>query len=416
MHIKSLPISDLKPAAYNPRKDLQPGDPEFEKLKRSLTEFGYVEPVIWNKATGHVVGGHQRLKVLATLGHTEVDCVVVELDETREKALNVALNKISGDWDESKLALLIADLDAADFDAELTGFDDTEIQQLIGSLDEGEVEDDDFDLTAALEQAAFVEPGDLWTVGRHRLYCGDATSQADVELLMDGKRANLVLTDPPYNVAFESGSGLSIKNDKMGADAFYQFLLAAFTQMAGVCEKGASAYVFHADTEGLNFRRAFQDAGFKLSGCCIWVKDSLVLGRSPYQWQHEHVLFGWRPGGKHSWYADRKQTTVWNFAKPKKNADHPTSKPLDLLAYPISNSTQANAIVLDTFAGSGSTLMACEATDRTCYSMELDPKYASVILRRYAEHTGDAAGITVQRGGKQLAYLDLVKDVERGSA
>lgn len=416
MHIKSLPISDLKPAAYNPRKDLQPGDPEFEKLKRSLTEFGYVEPVIWNKATGHVVGGHQRLKVLATLGHTEVDCVVVELDETREKALNVALNKISGDWDESKLALLIADLDAADFDAELTGFDDTEIQQLIGSLDEGEVEDDDFDLTAALEQAAFVEPGDLWTVGRHRLYCGDATSQADVELLMDGKRANLVLTDPPYNVAFESGSGLSIKNDKMGADAFYQFLLAAFTQMAGVCEKGASAYVFHADTEGLNFRRAFQDAGFKLSGCCIWVKDSLVLGRSPYQWQHEPVLFGWRPGGKHSWYADRKQTTVWNFAKPKKNADHPTSKPLDLLAYPISNSTQANAIVLDTFAGSGSTLMACEATDRTCYSMELDPKYASVILRRYAEHTGDAAGITVQRGGKQLAYLDLVKDVERGSA
>lgn len=416
MHIKSLPISDLKPAAYNPRKDLQPGDSEFEKLKRSLSEFGYVEPVIWNKTTGHVVGGHQRLKVLATLGHTEVDCVVVELDETREKALNVALNKISGDWDESKLALLIADLDAADFDAELTGFDDTAIQQLIGSLDEGEVEDDDFDLTAALEQAAFVEPGDLWTVGRHRIYCGDATNPDDVATLMDGKQANLVVTDPPYNVAFESNSGLSIKNDKQSGQAFYEFLLAAFTNMANVLEKGGSAYVFHADTEGLNFRKAFIDAGFKLSGCCIWVKDSLVLGRSPYQWQHEPVLFGWKPGGKHSWYADRKQTTVWNFAKPKKNADHPTSKPLDLLAYPIQNSTQANAIVLDTFAGSGSTLMACEATDRTCYSMELDPKYASVILRRYAEHTGDAAGITVQRGGKQLAYLDLVKDVERGSA
>lgn len=413
MLIKTLPISELQPAAYNPRKDLQPGDAEYEKLKQSLSEFGYVEPIIYNHATGHVVGGHQRLKVLADLGHTEVDCVVVELDETREKALNIALNKISGEWDNDKLALLIADLDASDFNAELTGFDDDEIAQLIGSLNESEVEDDEFDLTAALEAAAFVERGDVWTVGRHRLVCGDATSQADVELLMDGKKANLVLTDPPYNVAFESGSGLSIKNDKMAADKFYDFLLSAFTNMAGVCEKGASAYVFHADTEGLNFRRAFIDAGFKLSGCCIWVKDSLVLGRSPYQWQHEPVLFGWKPGGKHKWYADRKQTTIWNFAKPRRNADHPTSKPLDLLAYPIGNSTQANAIVLDTFAGSGSTLMVCEATDRICYAMELDEKYASVILRRYAEHTGDAAGITCLRGGKEYAYLDLVKDVER---
>lgn len=413
MLIKTLPISELQPANYNPRKDLQPGDVEYDKLKRSLTEFGYVEPVIWNSTTGHVVGGHQRLKILEDLGHESVDVIVVELDETREKALNIALNKISGEWDNDKLALLIADLDASDFNAELTGFDDDEIAQLIGSLNESEVEDDEFDLTAALEAAAFVERGDVWTVGRHRLVCGDATSQADVELLMDSKKANLVLTDPPYNVAFESGSGLSIKNDKMAADKFYDFLLSAFTNMAGVCEKGASAYVFHADTEGLNFRKAFIDAGFYLSGCCIWVKDSLVLGRSPYQWQHEPVLFGWVKSGKHRWYADRKQTTIWNFAKPRRNADHPTSKPLDLLAYPIGNSTQANAIVLDTFAGSGSTLMACEATDRICYAMELDEKYASVILRRYAEHTGDAAGITCLRGGKEYAYLDLVKDVER---
>lgn len=412
MLMKPMPISELKPADYNPRKDLQPGDLEYEKLKRSLTEFGYVEPVIWNSTTGNIVGGHQRLKVLEDLGHTDVDVIVVELDETREKALNIALNKISGEWDNDKLALLIADLDASDFDAELTGFDDAEIQQLIGSLDENEVEDDDFDLTAALEASAFVERGDIWTLGRHRLVCGDATSVEDVELLMDGKRANLVLTDPPYNVAFESGSGLSIKNDKMDGDKFYDFLLSAFSNMVGVCEKGASAYVFHADTEGLNFRRAFVEAGFYLSGCCIWVKDSLVLGRSPYQWQHEPVLFGWVKTGKHKWYADRKQTTIWNFAKPRRNADHPTSKPLDLLAYPIGNSTQANAIVLDTFAGSGSTLMAAEATDRICYCMELDEKYASVILRRYAEHTGDAAGITCLRGGKEYSYLDLVRDVE----
>ena len=177
MRIEQLPIADLHPAAYNPRKDLKPGDPEYEKLKRSLTEFGYVEPVIWNQTTGHVVGGHQRLKILEDLGETSVDCVVVELDETREKALNVALNKISGEWDQDKLALLIADLDASDFNAELTGFDDAEIQQLIGSLDEDEVADDDFDLTAALEAAAFVERGDIWTLGRHRLVCGDATSQ-----------------------------------------------------------------------------------------------------------------------------------------------------------------------------------------------------------------------------------------------
>lgn len=415
MLIQNLPISKLTPATYNPRKELKPGDAEFEKLTRSLSEFGYVEPVIWNKTTGNVVGGHQRLTALKHLGHTEVDCVVVELDEVREKALNVALNKISGDWDEAKLALVIADLDVADFDAELTGFDEAEIASLIGSLDETEIQDDKFDLTAALEAAAFAKRGDIWTLGRHRLVCGDATDATDVANLMDGKLANLVLTDPPYNVAFESNSGLSIKNDKMADDAFAKFLTDAFTLMAEHCEKGASAYIFHADTEGLNFRQAFQDAGFYLSGTCIWVKDSLVLGRSPYQWQHEPVLFGWLKGGKHSWYADRKQTTVWNFAKPRKNSDHPTSKPLDLLGYPITNSTQANAIVLDTFAGSGSTLMACEALGRVAYCMELDEKYASVILRRYAEHTGDATSISCIRDGTEYSYLDLVKEVERAA-
>ena len=413
MQLKNLPLSKLTPADYNPRKDLKPGDPDYEKLKRSLSEFGYVEPVIWNKVTGQVVGGHQRIKILRDLGYESVDCVVVELDETREKALNVALNKISGDWDESKLALLIADLDAADFDAELTGFDEAEIQSLIGSLDDDFIEDDGFDLTAALESAAFVQRGDIWRVGRHRMLCGDATNPADVEALMDGKRANLVVTDPPYNVDFKSSSGLKIAGDKQDANAFYGFLLAAFTNMAQALAKGGSAYVFHADTEGLNFRRAFGDAGFYLSGCCVWVKDSLVLGRSPYQWCHEPVLYGWKKDGRHAWYSDRKQTTVWNFAKPRKNSDHPTSKPLDLLAYPIRNSTQANAIILDTFAGSGSTLMAAEATDRTCYCMELDEKYASVVLRRYAEATGDAAGITCTRGGKEYEYLDLVKQVDR---
>lgn len=413
MKIEQRPIAELTPADYNPRKDLKPGDAEYEKLKASIQQFGYVEPAIFNQTTGRLVSGHQRLKVMADLGMETADVVIVELDETREKALNVALNKINGEWDEPKLSLLIADLQASDFDVTLTGFDTGEIEALLSLGDEAEVTDDGFDLDEALEAAAFVEPGDLWTLGEHRLLCGDATKTEDVQRLMGGKQANLILTDPPYNASFTSSSGLSIKNDSMGDEAFYQFLLAAFTNMVEVAEPGASAYVFHADTEGLNFRRAFKEAGLYLSGTCIWVKNSLVLGRSPYQWQHEPVLFGWKQGGKHRWFAGRSETTVWRFDKPSKNSDHPTSKPLDLMGYPIRNSTPTNAIVLDTFAGSGSTLMAAAQLGRIAYSIELDPKYASVILRRYAETYGGEQ-ISCKRGKKTIRYADLVKEVERG--
>ena len=230
---------------------------------------------------------------------------------------------------------------------------------------------------------------------------------------MDGKKANLIVTDPPYGVSFKSSDGLTIQNDSMKDEEFYTFLLTAFQCMAEHLESGGSAYVFHADTEGLNFRKAFIDAGFHLAGVCIWVKNSLVLGRSDYQWQHEPVLFGWKKGGKHSWYSDRRQTTIWNYDKPKRNKNHPTSKPLDLLGYPICNSSQENAIVLDTFGGSGSTLMACEQLNRICCMMELDEKYASVILRRYVEETGDAENVYVLRNGEQIPYSELVKVVER---
>ena len=226
------------------------------------------------------------------------------------------------------------------------------------------------------------------------------------------KSVDLILTDPPYNVAFKSGSGLTIQNDSMKNDDFYNFLLSAFQCMAAHLEKGGAAYVFHADTEGLHFPRASVDAALPLAGCRISVKDSLVLGRSDYQWQHEPVLYGFMQNGKHKWYSDRKQTTIWNFDKPKRNANHPTSKPLDLLGYPIGNSTQENAVVIDTFGGSGSTLMACEQMNRICYMMELDEKYASVILRRYVEDTGDAEGVFVERDGKRYSYAELVKEVE----
>ena len=249
-------------------------------------------------------------------------------------------------------------------------------------------------------------------VGRHRLVCGDATSAEDVALLMDGKKANLIVTDPPYGVSFKSNSGLTIKNDSMKDEEFYNFLHKSFENMVAHLESGGSAYVFHADTEGLTFRKAFIDAGFHLAGVCIWSKNSLVLGRSDYQWQHEPVLYGFLKNGKHRWYSDRKQTTIWNFNKPKRNENHPTSKPLDLLSYPIRNSSQENAIVIDTFGGSGSTLMACEQTNRICFTMELDEKYASVILRRYVEDTGDAASVYVLRGDKRIPYADLVKEVE----
>ena len=405
-------ISKLVPYVNNARTH---SPEQIMKLRSSLREFGFINPVIIDKDFG-IIAGHGRVMAAKEEGIDEVPCVFVDyLTEAQKKAYILADNRMAMDagWDEELLRIEIEALQGMDFDIGLAGFDDDEIADLFAGEDTSDVEDDDFDLSDALEQAAFVEKGDVWMVGRHRLMCGDATNADDVATLMDGKRANLVLTDPPYNVAFESSDGLSIKNDKMENEKFYEFLLAAFKNMAAHLEKGGAAYVFHADTEGLNFRKAFIDAGFHLSGCCIWVKNSLVLGRSDYQWQHEPVLYGFLQNGKHYWSknAGRSQTTIWNFDKPKKNKNHPTSKPLDLLAYPIGNSSRENSIVVDTFGGSGSTLMACEKTGRICHTMELDEKYASVILRRYVEDTGNADGVFVIRNGVQIPFADLVKEV-----
>lgn len=404
MIIEKKNAADLLPAEYNPRKDLKPGDLEYEKLKRSIEQFGYVEPVIWNKATGRVVGGHQRLKVLMDMGITEVDCVVVDMPEDKEKALNIALNKISGEWDKDKLSLLIADLQGTDFDVSLTGFDPAEIDDLF--KDSRKAKDDDFDVDAELQKPTITKAGDVWQLGRHRLICGDSTKAETYDRLMGTTKANLVITDPPYNVNYEGSAG-KIKNDNMADDAFYNFLLAAYTQMHSAMADDASIYVFHADTEGLNFRRAFADAGFYLSGCCIWKKQSLVLGRSPYQWQHEPCLYGWKKNGKHQWYTGRKETTIWEFDKPKKNGDHPTMKPIPLLAYPIENSSLSNSVVLDPFGGSGSTLIACEQTDRICYTIELDEKFCDVIVKRYMEQVGSADGVFVQRDGLTYKYSEV---------
>ena len=384
------------------------------KLRSSLREFGFINPVIIDQEY-NVIAGHGRLMAAKEEGIGEVPCVLVDyLTEAQKKAYILADNRFAQDagWDEELLRLEIESLQDMAFDVSLTGFEDQEIADLFADPSDSDVKDDDYDLNAALEKASFVQRGDIWHVGRHYLMCGDATDAADVTFLMNGKRANLIVTDPPYGVSFKSSDGLTIQNDSIQGDDFYQFLYKAFKNMADNLERGGAAYVFHADTEGLNFRKAFIDAGFHLAGVCIWVKNSLVLGRSDYQWQHEPVLYGFLKNGKHPWYSDRKQTTIWNYDKPKRNKNHPTSKPLDLLGYPIQNSSQENSIVLDTFGGSGSTMMACQQTGRTCYMMELDEKYASVILRRYVEDFGDAENVYVIRDGEKIFYKDLVKDLE----
>ena len=407
---EKVDVERLIPYARNARTHSKE---QVLQLRSSLREFGFVNPIIVDKDL-NIIAGHGRVLAAKAEGLSEVPCVFAEhLTDAQKRAYILADNRLAlnAGWDEELLALEFGELKDLGFDLELTGFGLDEIEKLFAA-DGKEVQDDDFDLAAALEQAAFVLPDDVWTLGRHRLICGDATHADTVKKLMDGRKANLVLTDPPYNVGFESASGLKIKNDSQKSEQFYNFLLSAFRSIADNMESGGSAYIFHADTEGENFRRAFREAGFHLSGTCIWVKDRFVMGRSPYQWQHEPILYGWLKTGTHKWYAGRSEATIWNFAKPKKNNDHPTSKPLDLLAYPIKNSSQANGIVLDTFGGSGSTLIACEQSDRICNMLELDEKYASVILRRYAKlKQNGGEDITCERNGKTLRYADLVKEV-----
>lgn len=411
MKWKSIPVRDLKPAEYNPRKKLKAGDKEYEKIKNSILEFGYVEPIIVNHDMT-VIGGHQRLTVLKDLGYEEVQCVVVEIqDETKVKALNIALNKITGAWNEQLLADLLVDLQTADFNTDFTGFEAPEIEQLFSKIHNKEIKEDDFDVDETLKKPTMTVKGDIWLIGKHRVICGDSTLPETYNTLMDGNKANIVVTDPPYNVNVEETAG-KIQNDNMPDSDFYKFLFAAFVNMEQSMETDASIYVFHADTQGLNFRKAFTDAGFYLSGCCIWKKNSLVLGRSPYQWQHEPCLFGWKKGGRHQWYSDRKQTTIWEYDRPRSSKEHPTMKPVALMAYPIQNSSMSNCIVLDPFLGSGSTLMACEQTGRICYGIELDEKFADVIVNRFVDSTGDTSKVFLLREGDKIPFDEVKKKME----
>ena len=392
MNIQKIKIESLKPAEYNPRKDLKPEDEEYQKIKKSITEFGYVAPVIVN-SNMTVIGGHQRLKVLKELGYTEVECVVVDLEQKKEKALNIALNKISGDWDNDKLEELLAELKQTDIDMDITGFSFDEVDEILKDITGSK--EDDFDLDQALNEIE--EPiskrGDVWILGKNRLMCGDSTQKEDVIHLMNSQEADMLLTDPPYNVDYEgkTSEALKIENDNMSETEFYNFLLDSFKNMFDSIKYGGSAYVFHADTEGLNFRNAFKSCGFKLAQCLVWVKNTFVMGRQDYQWRHEPILYGWKPGSGHYFVDDRKQSTVLEFDKPSRNAEHPTMKPVDLLVYLIKNASKENDLILDLFGGSGSTLIAAEQTQRRCYTMELDPKYCDVIIKRWENLTGEKA-------------------------
>ena len=407
----SLSIDSLKPAAYNPRKKLKKGDKEYEKIKKSIVEFGYVDPIIVN-FDGTLIGGHQRLTVLSDLGYKEVQCVQVRIeDENKVKALNVALNKITGAWNEELLADLMVDLQDADFNLDLTGFEAPEIDQLFSKVHNKEVKEDDFDVDGELTKPTISKQGDIWHLGKHRVICGDSTKPETYQLLLGDKKANLIVTDPPYNVNVEETAG-KIKNDDMSDADFYQFLFNMFVNVEQSMEDDASIYVFHADTEGLNFRKAFKDAGFYLSGCCVWKKNALVLGRSPYQWQHEPVLYGWKQKGKHQWFSDRKQTTIWEYDRPKSSKEHPTMKPVQLMAYPIQNSSMRGTLILDPFLGSGSTLIAADQTGRVCYGIELDEKFVDVIVKRYMEAT-EKSDVQLIREGKTLAFEEAVSEYEK---
>lgn len=445
--IKDIHISELKQSEYNPRKDLRPGDAEYEKLKNSIKNFGYVEPVIWNKRSGNIVGGHQRAKILRDLGYEEITCIVVDLDDLQEKALNVALNKIVGEWDIPLLTDLLKELDESDMDVFLTGFDAEELSEMFGEKNPNNLIGDDFDVDSEIDQieTPYTEQGDIWILGKHRLMCGDSTNESDVLTLTGGAAVDMCFTDPPYNVDYESETTGKIMNDNMGDSEFLSFLINAFKMIFIALKHGGAFYICHADSEGLNFRKAADAAGLTLRQCLVWVKNSFVMGRQDYQWQHEPILYGWKPGAPHYFTSNRSNstvidelkktdigklrkaelvalltklqregealTTVIRENKPQKNPDHPTMKPIGLCARCIQNSSRRKEKVIDLFGGSGSTLIACEQIDRVAYLMELDPKFCDVIIRRYIKTFGHSENIHLIRGGQDITSIELIGDM-----
>jgi len=390
---------------------------QIQKLRSSLREFGFVNPVIIDKEY-NVIAGHGRIAAAKEEGIQQVPCVYVDyLTEAQKKAYILADNRMALDagWDNELLAVEMEELQNLGFDLGLTGFDEKELADLFSS--DEEAEDDGFDVDKELEKEAFVQTGDLWLLGRHRLLCGDATKPEDVRTVLDGKKANICITDPPYNCAYKGGTGMTIQNDSWSdSEKFYQFLLDAFKNIYANLADGGAFYCFHSDAEKCNFFNATVNAGFHYSTTCIWVKDTLVIGRMDFQMRHEPVIYAFKDTAKHKFYGDRKQTTVWEFPRPKKSELHPTMKTIPLIAYPMGLSSQENGIVLDVFGGSGTTLMAAERLNRICCTTELDPKYASAIVRRYIAAVQSTDDVYVIRNGEKLPCTEVYTPTEEDMA
>jgi len=348
-------------------------------LQASLANIGWVQRILVNKNTGHVVDGHARIELAISNGETEVPVTYLDLTEQEEKLILATYDPISAMAvnDQDMLNDLIKDIDT----------DSAALQELLDDLatEAPVVGQTDEDSVPEVKEDPKSERGKIYLLGRHRVMCGDSTSAECVEQLMDGQNADLWITDPPYNVNYEGGTGLKIENDSMDDKSFRSFLVSAFGCAFSVMKPGASFYIWHADLEGYNFRGAVKDCEEDVRSCLVWNKQSLVLGRGDYQWKHEPCLYGWKKGASHGWYSERKQTTVLDFDRPSRSSDHPTMKPVDLFQYQIGNSTAPHGAVLDTFLGSGTTIIACEKLGRTCYGMEIDPHYVDVIRERWAE-------------------------------
>ena len=404
-------IETLIPYARNARTH---SEAQIAQIAASIKEFGFLSPIIISE-DNTILCGHGRFYGAQKLGLKKVPCVMEShLTENQRRAYILADNKLSlnAGWDNDMLAVELSELQDNDFDLSVIGFDESELVDLFGD-EEKDTTDDDFDVDKALEGEAFVQPGDIWLLGKHRLLCGDATKPEDVRKVLDGKKANVCITDPPYNCAIVGGTGMTIQNDKWSdSEKFYTFLLNAFKNIYDNTADGGAFYCFHSDAEKCNFFNATVNAGFHYSTTCIWVKDALVIGRADFQQKHEPCIYAFKDTAKHKFYGDRKQTTVWEFPRPKKSTLHPTMKTIPLIAYPMSLSSQENSIVLDVFGGSGTTLMAAERLNRVCCTIELDPKYASAIVRRFIAAKQRTDEIFVIRNGEKLPCTDVYTPTE----
>lgn len=400
MNIVMMKISDIKEYENNPRKN----DQAVEAVASSIRSFGFKVPIIID-SNNVIIAGHTRLKASKKLGYTEVPCLIAsDLTSEQVKAFRLADNKVSelAEWDLDKLN---EELSFIEMDMEQFGFEDLE-QEL-----ERDVLEDDFDENEELPITPYAKKGDIFLLGNHRLMCGDSTIADDVAKLTDGKQMDMIFTDPPYNVDYEGSTGMKIQNDKQKDEDFYNFLSSAFINMANSVKPGGAIYCCHADTEGLNFRTAFKNAGFKLAECLIWVKNSLVLGRQDYHWRHEPILYGWKEGGAHYFVDDRTQDTIWEYNKPKANNLHPTMKPLELVGKAIKNSSRKGELILDLFGGSGSSLIASEQIERSAYLMELDERYVDVIVKRYLKFVQTYDNCYLLRDGNKIP-LNQIPDYQ----